>query len=122
MPCAAMNRATPIRLVAAWGLFVGIVGGLTNSSQAAEVAILSESTWDEFAPGGKEVDAIYGDIVLRNDKLVAVIAAPVDGRNANMTIKNVGGCLIDFTTRAKENDQLGAFYPLGKAVNWRSVK
>src|SRR5262249_37154357 len=69
-----------------------------------------------------EVDAIYGDIVIRNDKVVAVIANPVDGRNANMTVKNVGGCVIDFTTRDKQNDQLQAYYPLAKSVNWRTVK
>lgn len=86
---------------------------------AAEVAVLNEATWSEFAPAGKEVDAIYGDIVLRNDKLVAVIANPIDGRNANMTVKNVGGCLIDFTLRDKQNDQLQAFYPLGKAASFR---
>lgn len=93
-----------------------------QASTAAEIAVLSEANWDQFAPGGKEVDAIYGDIVLRNDKLVAVIAKPIDGRNANMTIKNVGGCLIDFTTREAQNDQLGAFFPLGKAATWRTEK
>lgn len=92
------------------------------SASAAEVAILNEGNWAEFAPGGKEVDAIYGDVVIRNDKLVAVIANPVDGRNANMTMKNAGGALIDFTTRAAKNDQLGAYFPLGKAVNWRKVE
>lgn len=91
------------------------------TASAAEIAVLNEATWSEFVPAGKEVDAIYGDIVLRNDKLVAVIANPVDVRNANMTVKNVGGCLIDFTLRDKQNDQLPAFYPLGKAVNWREV-
>lgn len=91
-------------------------------ASAAEIAVLNEATWAEFAPQGKEVDAIYGDIVIRNDKLVAVIANPIDGRNANMTVKNVGGCLIDFTTRDKQNDQLQAYYPLGKTVNWRTIQ
>src|SRR6185436_1662967 len=93
---------------------VAVVLFLPVVASAAEIAVLSEATWNEFAPAGKEVDAIYGDIVIRNDKLVAVIANPVDGRNANMSIKNVGGCVIDFTTRDKQNDQVAAVYPLGK--------
>ena len=93
----------------------------TRSLSAAELAVLTPATWKEFAPAGKEVDAIYGDLVLRNDRLVAVVAQPLPTRNANMTVKNVGGCLIDFTARDKQNDQLGAFFPLGKAVNWRTV-
>lgn len=92
-----------------------------RNAAAAELAVLTPETWKEFAPAGKEIDAIYGDFVLRNDRLVAVVAEPLPTRNANMTVKNVGGCLIDFTTRDKQNDQFGAFFPLGKAVNWRTV-
>ena len=88
-------------------------------SQAVDVVVLTADNYAEFVPQGKEVDAIIGDIVLRNDKLVAVIAQPLPTRNANMTVKNAGGCLIDFTTRENQNDQLGAFFPLGKATNWR---
>ncbi|HEX4129090.1 MAG TPA: CehA/McbA family metallohydrolase [Pirellulales bacterium] len=88
---------------------------------AAEIAILGPETWDEYVPQGKEVDAIYGDIVIRSDKLVAVIAKPVATRNANMTVKNVGGCLLDFTVRDRQNDQLGAWYPLGKAMHWEPL-
>lgn len=98
-------------------LALGLFG--SASAPAAEVAVLNEANWSEFVPRGKEVDAIYGDVVIRNDKLVAVIAQPVDGRNANLTMKNAGGGLIDFTNRAAQNDQLGAYYPLGRAVNWR---
>lgn len=83
---------------------------LSGSTRAVEIAVLTPETWDEFAPQGKEVDCIYGDYVLRNKNLVAVIARPVKGRNANMTVKNVGGMLIDFTTRKNQNDQLSAYY------------
>ena len=105
---------------------VAFLGGVvpfqeTQIASAAELAVLTPATWKEFAPAGKEVDAIYGDLVMRNDRLTAVVAQPLPTRNANMTVKNVGGCLIDFTTRDKQNDQLGAFFPLGKAVNWRTV-
>ncbi len=76
-----------------------------------EAAVLTEDNWHEFAPQGKEADAIYGDIVLRNQHLVAVIAQPKESRNANMTVKQVGGALIDFTTKEHQSDQLSAFYP-----------
>ena len=72
---------------------------------------LTESNWDKLIPHGKEVDAIYGDIVMQNAFLRAVIAKPVNTRNANMTVRNVGGCLIDLTTLKHQSDQLSAFYP-----------
>ena len=79
--------------------------------RAADFAVLSPATWDAFAPQGKEVDAIYSDYVLRNERLIAVIAQPLATRNANMTVRGVGGCLIDFTERTSQNDQLSAYYP-----------
>ena len=90
-------------------------------ARGADLVVLTPQTWDEFVPHGKEVDAIYGDIVLRNDKIIAVIAEPVAGRNANMTVTNVGGCVIDLTVRPDMNDQLSAFYPLGKTMTWRTA-
>ena len=56
------------------------------------VQTLNESNWDALIPHGKEVDAIYGDMVMQNGHLRAVIAKPVVTRNANMTVRNVGGC------------------------------
>ncbi|MGH7140692.1 MAG: CehA/McbA family metallohydrolase, partial [Pirellulales bacterium] len=67
------------------------------------------------------VDCIYGDLVLRNDHLVAVVAQPIAGRNANMMVRNVGGAVIDLTRRERPNDQLSAFYPGGKEMAWRSL-
>lgn len=84
-----------------------------------EAVILTPETWDEYCPQGKEVDAIYGDLVLRNDYITAVIAQPVATRNANMTVRNVGGCLIDLTENEYQSDQLSCFYPGG---SWRSYK
>ncbi|MGD9720900.1 MAG: CehA/McbA family metallohydrolase [Pirellulales bacterium] len=80
---------------------------------AADVVRLSESTWEDAAPQGKEVDCIYGDWVLRNRHLVAVIAEALPSRNANMTVRNVGGSVIDLTQRDVQSDQLSAYYPLG---------
>jgi hypothetical protein len=87
-----------------------------NPLPAVELAILTEENWDEFVPQGKEVDAIYGDYVLRNDRVVAVIARDVEGRNANMTVRNVGGCIIDLTRREDQSDQLSAYYPVAEQV------
>ena len=85
--------------------------GRSAAAAPAEVALLTEATWDEYVPSGKEVDAIYGDVVLRNGQLTAVIAQPLETRNANMTVRSVGGALIDLTTREPQSDQLSAFYP-----------
>ena len=78
---------------------------------AADLVALSPQTWDRYIPQGKEVDGIYGDFALANDQIVAVIAHPRRGRNANMTVRDVGGCLIDLTRRDRQSDQLSAFYP-----------
>ena len=94
---------------------------LASSSFAAEVVRLSERNWDKFVPQGKEVDAIYGDYVLRNDQIVVVIANPVAGRHANLTVKEVGGCIIDMTHRKGSNDQLSAFYPNAMRTPYRSI-
>jgi hypothetical protein len=85
-----------------------------------EVAVLDEANWDRFAPAGKEVDAIYGDIVLRNQHLVAVIARPLATRHANMTVRDVAGALIDLTTREAPSDQLSAYYPGERRYPYRS--
>lgn len=78
-----------------------------------EAVILNEDNWDEHVPHGKEVDAIYGDAVLVNKYLTAVIANPVATRNANMTVRTVGGCLIDLSVNNRSSDQLSCFY-IGK--------
>ena len=103
-------------------VLLGLAVGLSAARQSAgdvdkpvEIAVLSEATWDQFVPGGKEVDAIYGDIVLRNGHLSAVIAQPLATRHANMTVRDVAGAVIDLTVRGMPRDQLAAFYP-GKTV------
>lgn len=94
---------------------------LTLPAAGAELVQLDEKNWDAFVPAGKEVDAIYGDYVLRNEYVVAVIAQPVDGRHANLTVHDVAGCLIDYTLRAQPNDQLSAFYPGARRAPYREV-
>ena len=84
------------------------------SAEAAELFTLTATSLDKAPPPvGKEADWIYGDTLLRNDRIVAVVAAPRDDRHANMTVRNVGGCLIDLTLRDLPNDQLSCFYPGG---------
>lgn len=92
------------------------------SLPAAEIAVLSPDHWDALAPAGKESDAVYGDWVLRNAHWTAVIAQPLATRNANMTVRNVGGCIIDFTARAKPNDQLSCYYPGGGRIAFIDAK
>ena len=89
---------------------IGLVvwGQAQDNSAPVEVARLTAENWQQFAPEGKEVDAIVGDIVLRNAYLTAVIAQPLPTRNANMTVKQIAGALIDFTTREAPSDQLSA--------------
>lgn len=95
--------------VAVLGLVVW--GQAQDDIPPVEVARLTGDNWKDFAPEGKEVDAIAGDIVLRNAYLTAVIAQPLPTRNANMTVRQVAGALIDLTTREQPSDQLSAFYP-----------
>lgn len=92
-------------------LLLVLAGANLSVLSAAEIVALSPNTWDEYVPQGKEVDCIYGDFVLRNHRVVAVVARPVAGRNANLTVRNVRGALLDLTLRDRQNDQLSAFYP-----------
>ncbi|MDB5341553.1 MAG: hypothetical protein JWN70_7172 [Planctomycetaceae bacterium] len=92
---------------------IGLVvwGQAQDNTAPVEVARLTAENWKQFAPEGKEVDAIVGDIVMRNSYVTAVIAQPLPTRNANMTVKQIAGALIDFTTREAPSDQLSAYYP-----------
>lgn len=92
-------------------LVLGLLTACSLTTRAADLVALSPQTWDRYIPEGKEVDGVYGDFALTNDQLVAVIAYPKRGRNANMTVRDVGGCLIDLTRRDRQSDQLSAYYP-----------
>jgi hypothetical protein len=94
----------------------------SGSGAAAEATSLNPANFDDFAVKGKEADAIYGDVILRNGYLSAVIAQPLASRNANMTTKDVAGALIDFSTRGStSSDQLAAFYPGRKLFPYRQI-
>ncbi len=84
-----------------------------RSVDAAEAIQITAENYETIVPAGKEVDAIIGDWVLRNEHVVAVIAQPTPTRKANMTVRGVGAALIDFTLRTNGSDQLSCFYPAG---------
>ena len=90
-------------------LLIAVVG--SGPVLATDLIQITEGNYDQIVPKGKEVDAIYGDWVLRNKYVVAVIANPTPGRKANMTVRGVGGMVIDFTRRNRNSDQLSCFYP-----------
>ncbi len=92
-------------------LFGGLLWSQLSTASATELIQITAENYQQVVPQGKEVDAIIGDWVLRNDQLVAVIAQPREGRKANMTVRGVSGMLIDLTRRYHESDQLSCFYP-----------
>ncbi|MFG0333091.1 MAG: CehA/McbA family metallohydrolase [Maioricimonas sp. JB049] len=116
-----MRIAAPfvVLLLATVAIRYGLVAE-ESTSAPVELVRLSEENWDQYVPEGKEVDAIYGDLVLRNDRIVAVIAQPLASRHANMTVRTIAGALIDFTQRETQSDQLSAFYPGQRQYSFRS--
>jgi len=98
----------------AWPCHAAEIVTITPDNLAAAAA-------GSLPPAGKETDWIIGDHVLRNDRIVAVVARPDPTRHANMTVRNTGGCVIDLTERGRQNDQLSAFYPGGNAFQYAFV-
>ena len=84
----------------------------SNSGRILTAAEVMEITPETRQPiSGKEADWIDGDYVLQNENLIAVIARPGALRDANMTVRGVGACLIDLTRREEWSDQLSCYYP-----------
>ncbi len=115
------GRMNPLRLIA---LFLLLVVAVRAAPEAFEV---SEPRKGEL-PGGKEADGIIGDLILRNDKVEAVISGNLPLRRANMSTFYGGtgitpGCLYDLTLRGANNDQLTVFCPTAQqgAVSWVRV-
>jgi hypothetical protein len=77
---------------------------------AAEVRVIYPDSEPEI--GGKEVDWIYGDYLMRNDQLTITIAAPIATRDANLTVRDIGASILDMTINHPSNDQLSAFIPV----------
>lgn len=83
---------------------------------ASEIIRLTKNNLN-LLPKGKEVDGMIGDWVMKNDKVVAVIANASFDREANQMVSSIQGAVIDFTTLAENNDQLTVFYPQGARVD-----
>ncbi len=86
---------------------------VTITPELLEAAALGQAaaTGAAAPPAGKESDWILGDHILRNDRIIAVIGDTLPTRHANMTVRNVGGAIIDLTTVGDPNDQLGCYWP-----------
>ena len=94
---------------------------LTSSSAIGQSVVLTTENWNDLVPAGKEIDAIYGDTSIGSEHARGIIAATASGRKANMTVRDVGGCLIDLANRDFESDQLSAFYPGRRQFRFRSL-
>ena len=99
----------PVKSLLFSAIFASAIFGYTPNSVTAQQ--LTESNYDQLVPVGKEVDAIYGDFAIRNKAATAIVAYPAATRNANMTVRNIGGCLIDLAASQHQSDQLSAFFP-----------
>lgn len=90
-------------------LFSAVTCVLAPLLSAAEVRVI----YPEFGPSiaGKEVDWIYGDYVMSNDKITVIIAAPIATRDANLTVRNIGASILDLSLNEPSNDQLSAYIP-----------
>jgi hypothetical protein len=98
-----------------------LVTGVRGSAPAAEIVRLTAGNFELYAPAGKEAEAIHGDYVLRNDRIVAIVADPAPHRTLNHRVKDIGGAVIGLTGRAIPDDHLTAFVPGGRRSpdEWR---
>ncbi len=100
-------------------VFLMIFLSLTTvlSLPAAEI-IRINSTNRHLLPKGKEVDGAIGDWIMKNDKVIAVIADAYPDREANQMVSSIQGGVIDFTSLKANNDQLVIYYPQGARVDF----
>lgn len=110
--------------VAAVGVtaLAAILGAASKQAPDVQVGRLTAENWEALVPDGKEVDAIYGDYVLKNKHLTAVVAQPLATRHANMTVRDIAGALIDLSANGSGGgDQLSAFYPGRRTYPYREA-
>lgn len=85
-----------------------------GGASAAELLTLSPENYDRYAPEGHEVEAVFGDYVLKNNRITVVVANPdlITGRSSSRwAIAHVAGCVIDIARNDESSDALTAFYP-----------
>ncbi|PHS18702.1 MAG: hypothetical protein COA78_01580 [Blastopirellula sp.] len=97
---------------------LAVLSFFVSHVHSADISVLTKENWKELAPHGKEVDAIYGDFVLRNDIITVVVSQAKPGRKANMTVRDVSGSILDLTHVKGSNDQLSCFYPLNRRFDF----
>ncbi len=78
-------------------------------------------------PGGKEADGILHDLVMRSDRVEALIGFDSPRRRASLGTYYVKGgqtpgCLYDLTPRGVDNDQLSVFSPSNQRGRVTSVR
>ncbi|MDP6359417.1 MAG: hypothetical protein QF473_30130, partial [Planctomycetota bacterium] len=77
-----------------------------------EWVTLHEDNYQAFVPQGKEVDAIYGDTVLRNKQITATIGNPIlqtGNQGGRFLYPEYYSNIIDLTRRDAPNDLLGVY-------------
>lgn len=89
-----------------------LLAALPCITRAGEIIRITPAT-RHLVPKGKSTDAIDGDWILKNDKIIAIVGDAIPGREANMRVQSVQGAVIDLTSLADNNDYLAAFYPQG---------
>jgi len=89
---------------------IAVVAFSALSASAARIVTLDEKNWN-LVPAGKEVDAIYGDFLMKNDKVVVVIGSTLFNRQLNLRISSAQGSVVDFALLSSNNDQLTVFHP-----------
>lgn len=91
---------------------------ISQTALSANLLTLEPGNVEEFAPKGKEADAMYGDYVLRNDKIVAVIFNRdlITGRSASRATTGglERGSIIDLTLR-REPPAINPITPQGSS-------
>jgi hypothetical protein len=97
--------------------FITIFLWLPLSLSSAELRVIEPGS--EPSISGKECDWIYGDYLMSNDQISLLIAAPLATRDANMTIHNIGGAILDLTLNHPSNDQLSAYIPTAGRYQFR---
>lgn len=103
-------------------LFLAILLTPATVYRGAEIVRITADNYPSILPKGKEVDAIIGDYLIHNDRVVLVVANAVPDRKANMTTPQIGGCVIDFTTMQNQNDQLTAYYPAAMQFQFTNAR
>ncbi len=77
---------------------------------SAQVTRVDSTNWS-IVPQGRQIDACYGDYVMSNEIMSAVVADSRADRLGNTAFPNCSGLIIDYTRIADQNDFMVAFSP-----------